>query len=513
MTRYNHNDFYGYINKLQEQAIKNPSWFWSDAAFNERQWLRDHNASSIIDTIYENTPDEIKSTINPRYLTDKIKSKNLTDTIHKGQNEFLDDAGAIGLQSAGIAGLGIGLATNLPATTLGFVGGSSGGMLTNLITTGLSKGKYNTWGKFVRKNKDFGNTGNMLVEFTNPGAITGAGSWGALGRELALNYKFPIVEHWTTSMQNKAREDWTAGLEALQRYFREKPSHYAKTNYGRRTPFDAETVTPDVEYVQNEPLATMFKGQETDMTDKQVPLGFAGNLARRINIAADEAQAAYNYAKTVSGGKYTATPSVLKRIYADNIRKFFGDASPNAVTHTGGNVKLDGSIPLWESFHSDDGNFIGIKNDFVKYPYWGGDYLISNRQPFRSVVGHELHHAEPRFNTKKPLTDKIRFTEDSPYYGNDYSRIPESIKKPLKSNYRFGFKVNPHDAELSESFSDLGGTKTMLDKYGLLRDNKTSLMNLLNYKYLKGGWRDRFFLQHPGLKRQYELLNMEIPTD
>ena len=59
---YKHNDYYGYINKIQEKAISNPEWFWSDAedASKARQWLHDNNAGAIVDEIYDNTPDDIK---------------------------------------------------------------------------------------------------------------------------------------------------------------------------------------------------------------------------------------------------------------------------------------------------------------------------------------------------------------------------------------------------------------------------------------------------------------------
>ena len=62
---YKHNDYYGYINKIQEKAISNPDWFWSDAedASNARQWLHDNNAGAIVDEIYDNTPDDIKKKI------------------------------------------------------------------------------------------------------------------------------------------------------------------------------------------------------------------------------------------------------------------------------------------------------------------------------------------------------------------------------------------------------------------------------------------------------------------
>ena len=29
---YNHNDYYGYINRIQSMALSNPEWFWSNSA-------------------------------------------------------------------------------------------------------------------------------------------------------------------------------------------------------------------------------------------------------------------------------------------------------------------------------------------------------------------------------------------------------------------------------------------------------------------------------------------------
>lgn len=31
MGVYKHNDYYGYINKIQEKAISDPEWFWGDS--------------------------------------------------------------------------------------------------------------------------------------------------------------------------------------------------------------------------------------------------------------------------------------------------------------------------------------------------------------------------------------------------------------------------------------------------------------------------------------------------
>ena len=51
--KYKHNDYYGYINKIHEQAIKNPQWFWSNdsKAAEARQWLYNNGASKIVDEI------------------------------------------------------------------------------------------------------------------------------------------------------------------------------------------------------------------------------------------------------------------------------------------------------------------------------------------------------------------------------------------------------------------------------------------------------------------------------
>ena len=68
---YNHNDYYGYINKIQSIALSNPEWFWSDSAdaVEARQWLHDNNAGAIIDEIYDNTPESIRAKIPYKKLT------------------------------------------------------------------------------------------------------------------------------------------------------------------------------------------------------------------------------------------------------------------------------------------------------------------------------------------------------------------------------------------------------------------------------------------------------------
>ena len=86
---YKHNDYYGYINKIQEKAISNPEWFWSDAedASKTRQWLHDNNAGAIIDEIYDNTPDDIKKKISYKKLTTNKAKEVFNKEIQDASNE------------------------------------------------------------------------------------------------------------------------------------------------------------------------------------------------------------------------------------------------------------------------------------------------------------------------------------------------------------------------------------------------------------------------------------------
>ena len=86
---YNHNDYYGYINKIQSKAISNPEWFWSDStdATEARQWLHDHNAGAIIDEIYDNTPENIRARIPYKKLTTNKAQETFDQGIRDTANE------------------------------------------------------------------------------------------------------------------------------------------------------------------------------------------------------------------------------------------------------------------------------------------------------------------------------------------------------------------------------------------------------------------------------------------
>lgn len=86
---YKHNDYYGYINKIQSMALSNPEWFWGDSAdaAEARQWLYDNNAEAIIDEIYDYTPEDIKKKIPYKKLTtnkaQEVYNQGIRDTANE----------------------------------------------------------------------------------------------------------------------------------------------------------------------------------------------------------------------------------------------------------------------------------------------------------------------------------------------------------------------------------------------------------------------------------------------
>lgn len=152
-----------YINQLQEYAIQYPNWFWSDKddAAKARQYLYANDASEVIDTIYEKTPDSIKKNIDPKKLTDNIKSKQfqqgVTDAINKVGHDYVLPA---------VIALGSGLTAEAAA--------ASG--VTNLFKTAGSKA-INAIDKTLTKpvSHMIEVTLNPTVAKTTTGALIGTG--------------------------------------------------------------------------------------------------------------------------------------------------------------------------------------------------------------------------------------------------------------------------------------------------------------------------------------------------
>ena len=187
--KYKYNDYYGYINKIQEQAIKNPQWFWSDdsKASEARQWLYNNGASKIVDEIYENTPEDIKKNIDSKKLSTNVKTGQIKQNIYKGQKKFLDTAGAVGATTLPLIAAAPAVMTAPGAMIGGLVGGVLGVKGTDAAVRKLSNNKYSNWGDFVSKGKYYGETLNTLIDFTNPGAIIGGGLGAKAGNKIYSN--------------------------------------------------------------------------------------------------------------------------------------------------------------------------------------------------------------------------------------------------------------------------------------------------------------------------------------
>lgn len=110
-----------------------------------------------------------------------------------------------------------------------------------------------------------------------------------------------------------------------------------------------------------------------------------------------------------------------------------------------------------------------------------------------NVAAHEYTHWN-KFYNKRPLARPER-SFSSPYYGNDYSRV-------------YGFMpilevinpINNHDAEMSESYSDLMGLRYLMQKHGIFNSmDPNAKFNEANYKFLLKDERyknDRFLKYH-----------------
>ena len=187
--KYKHNDYYGYINKIQEQAIKNPQWFWSDdsKATEARQWLYNNGASKIVDEIYENTPDSVKKNIDSKKLSTNVKIGQVKQNIYDDQKKFLDTAVAVGATTLPLIAIAPSIVTSPGTIVGGLVGGALGAEGTNSAVRKLSNGKYSNWGDFASKGKYHGEILNTLIDFTNPGAIIGGGLGAKAGHRLYSN--------------------------------------------------------------------------------------------------------------------------------------------------------------------------------------------------------------------------------------------------------------------------------------------------------------------------------------
>lgn len=187
-------------------------------------------------------------------------------------------------------------------------------------------------------------------------------------------------------------------------------------------------------------------------------------------------------------------------------------------------VFVDASEPLVHSLNADAYSKIGFSPDkIISDPDYDFKATLTN------VAAHEYGHNNPLYNTRMNLSeignvdwqnltkeqqDLIKkINVESPYYHNDYSNLTERQKYLLKPT----IKINDHDFEFSEGYSDLLGTKANMYELGIANDahfdpnKKYNYFDLLRYKMTPTGVNDRFIKQRggwwKGWKQQLDALN------
>lgn len=477
MPTYKHNDYYGYINNIQEKAISNPEWFWSesDDASQARQWLYNNGASSIVDDIYKNTPDEMKMRIPAKMLSKEIRENRVVDTQRENTNKIAKNVAEVGAAVAGAPALISGFAAAPIATGLGLVGGVVGGVDGSFIGSKIGNNVYTRTtspdgiGASISTNKQLGSELGGLVGGLAGGTV-GAKAGAPMESLMQNKYKwYRPAETFTAAEREAARNEWSGYLDNIQRY----KSLYPK--YTRK--YDGITLKDDPEIL----LDWTYKPN----TVSGLPISKAGRYTSRVNSFIDAAENALSYYK--SKGSFIRTYPHPN----DLVSQMWMSTRPKTK------IVLDDRLTISKSANRAGKAVIGMQPDDSHF------YPIE-------VIGHELGHNHPKFNKfidLQGLTDnqKNAILNESPYYKHfDYSKLPGRAKSLLKPKEG----IDIHDAEYNEGYSDLFGMKTNMYNLGIGKDGKYNIIDLLRYKYLTPyGKHQRFLYQRPGLRRQVQALN------
>lgn len=504
MAKYKHNDYYGYINKVQERAISNPEWFWgeTDDALQARDWLRNNGAQSIIDDIYKNTPDEMKMRIPTKMLSKETRENRVINQQREKTNNVAKKVAVTGAAIAGAPAL-ITSANVAPfATGMNLISSIAGGYVGSILGSKIGEDVYSRStasdgvGSSISTNKERGaEIGGLLGGLAYGAASSKSANMledsllSKYGYENGLSFKdmlyelrhkgsgvlsgeyegwYHPAERWTDTQRiaySNQRTDWRDALSKL------------KDNYQKyTTQYDGfRAIQPEIKLEGVSPSHL-----------KALPLHKGGPEAIRYNDFITAAEKANDYWK--SQGSFVNKSLVIQK---DPIL-----AIAQSINYKP-RITLDATKTYGESYNNLNHAVIGMKPD-SEFGF-----------PPIEIVGHELGHRNPLFNTRallESMTDnqKIRFNDESPYYNMDYSRLTPRMKQLLKPI----IGVNPHDFEYSEGYSDLFGMKTNMQNLGLGKNGKYTMLDLLRYKYTTPyGKRQRFLRQRPGLRRQVQALN------
>lgn len=282
MPTYTHNDYYGYINRIQEKAISNPEWFWSESpdASEARQWLYNNGASSIVDDIYKNTPDDMKMKIPAKMLSSGVRESRVTDFQRENTNKVADTTFKVGLGIAGAPALIEGMALAPFATTGGILGGIGGSAIGSWLGGNVGNNVYSRGTSFDGIGSSISTNRNTGSQFGGIlGGIAGGSIGGTYGSKLDT-----VVSNIKTAMQNpdvaQAMRDFRSGM------FNRFSTRRAAT---RLWGFPARRkFTPMLE---DEPVTYLDFGTKFDeIMDGEVPrftmktTSFGGNTSRGIGM-------------------------------------------------------------------------------------------------------------------------------------------------------------------------------------------------------------------------------------
>jgi len=500
MPTYKHNDYYGYINKIQEKGIANPEWFWSESpdASEARQWLYNNGASAIIDDIYKNTPEEMKMKIPAKMLSNGIRETRVTDYQREKTNDAADTTFKVGLGVAGAPALISGFAAAPVATTMS--------MMTSIpYSLAFSKVGSALGNKIHTRGTTSDGVGAKISTNRKAGSEIGGLTGGAFGG---------IYGGYTGNMTESAllsRYGYADGISFRHTLYNlvsklsKNPLHYepqpnqfegwyrpAETySFGQR----ASDMNRWSNWLDN---ITRAKNKWESGFDSYgmkrffTPEGWSVKWASTENPTSGGVIEAGRNSSRFNAAMSAADQSI--KYYADN-----GNFNGHVET------VFDPYKKLSESFHSGDGSKIKIGVS---------DIYDINSQPFQEnnfnhnlyqTIGHELAHESTLFNTRAKFSSaNLEKLPDSPYYHNDYSAVPESWKTLLSASDKV---ANPHNIEYSEGFSDLFGIRNDIAAKGINTGNKYSFLDLLRYRLSKSGRHNRFLHERPGWKRQLEALN------
>ena len=129
--------------------------------------------------------------------------------------------------------------------------------------------------------------------------------------------------------------------------------------------------------------------------------------------------------------------------------------------------------------------------------------LGNNAFNSRNIIAHELGHTRNLYNTPGERSS------DSPYYGFDYGYIRNRHKKWLSPT----IKVNDHDAELAESYSDLMALRYDLYENDIVDGTKRRYRNrdIKNFLNTEEGQKNRYLQQHTNINKVRKALNKVYP--